>query len=131
MHRGKSREPKWEPTCTVIKPHQAMSGERYCRQMADQAITGDAWQPRFADLGAGGRGFESRHPDHSSSATVLPSSGRVLGLKVSAIPPAHPVGLSRPEHGKRDQGHADARQAQTHVADGPDFNDESGEGHDE
>jgi hypothetical protein len=56
-------EPKWEPTCTVTRPRQATSSLRCRSSTPHQATPGYVWRLGGADLGAGGRGFESRHPD--------------------------------------------------------------------
>jgi hypothetical protein len=56
-------EPKWEPKRTDTKPCQATSSQCHCRFTPYQAALGYFWQLGGADLGAGGRGFESRHPD--------------------------------------------------------------------
>jgi hypothetical protein len=56
-------EPKWEPTCTDTERCLATSSQRYCRLAPHRAASGDVWLRVGADLRAGGRGFESRHPD--------------------------------------------------------------------
>jgi hypothetical protein len=56
-------EPKWEPTCSAAGRCQAMSSH-HCSWLAPRRATrGYVRRPAGADLGAGGRGFESRHPD--------------------------------------------------------------------
>jgi hypothetical protein len=58
-------EPKWEPMCTVTELHPAMSGDRSSRSSSRRPMPGDVRRLGEPDLGAGGRGFESRHPDWS------------------------------------------------------------------
>ena len=63
--QAKAWEPKWEPTCTDTERRQATSSQHQCRLPLRRAASGHVQRPDGADLGAGGRGFESLHPDRS------------------------------------------------------------------
>jgi|SRR5215472_835877 len=56
-------EPKWEPISTDGRHRQATSSKQYGRLTPHRAASGYLGRLGRADLGAGGRGFESRHPD--------------------------------------------------------------------
>ena len=56
-------EPRWDPTSTDAWPRLATSSQHCCRSVAHRAVPGSVWLLGGTDLGAGGRGFESRHPD--------------------------------------------------------------------
>ena len=62
----------WEPTCTDTEQRQATSSQHYCRLTPRLAASSDVWLRVGVDLGAGGRGFESRHPDAIFECVVSP-----------------------------------------------------------
>jgi hypothetical protein len=66
-------EPRWEPTVTVTRPCWATASLDRPSWSPCRAEVSNAWRPGGVDLGAGGRGFESRHPDsYFSNISALP-----------------------------------------------------------
>jgi hypothetical protein len=84
--RPREWEPKWEPTCAAIKPRLATSGLRCRTSTPHRAMSGCVWRLGGADLGAGGRGFESRHPDQVTALRMLVPSGVGASCMRSAPP---------------------------------------------
>jgi hypothetical protein len=76
--KGDPWEPSWEPTGAGIGRHQATSSDCQCRRSPHQAMPGDVGRRWGCALGAGGRGFESRHPDQKCSSEAPYKSARQL-----------------------------------------------------
>ena len=112
--RASMWEPKWLRRANVHS-RQAMSGDVHRtgrRRAPHRATRGYVERPGGVDLGAGGRGFESRHPDQRCRlwACCRPSSWPLRSLDrhltvVLNVDPRHSVAQTGP----RWQGHQDRR----------------------
>jgi hypothetical protein len=61
----------------------AIAGHRYSRSRAYWASPGDVWRPVRSALGAGGRRFESGHPDQPKALPILARPRTHLALNAA------------------------------------------------